>query len=66
MIRARVQRDLIDNFEIAQLPAMIKFYRLSKLKGIFKYLLHRRNNFVKVSKNLVRYRSENNFVGLLK
>jgi len=31
-----------------------------------KFLLHRKNDFVEVSKNLAGYRSENNFVEPLK
>jgi len=41
-------------------------YLMSYLKKssrmIFSPCLHGKNNFIEVSKNLVRYRSENNFV----
>jgi len=33
---------------------------------LFLKLIHEKNSFVKVSKNLARYKSENNFVRLSK
>ena len=39
---------------------------LCKKVRVFKYNLHRKKDFVEVFKNLARYRSKNNFVGLSK
>jgi len=35
------------------------------LNGVH-FIIHKKNDFIEVSKNLARYKSENNFVGPLK
>jgi len=47
---------------IKKLHFIIYFHFYSFIKSLLFWLIYRKNGFAEVSKNFVRYKSENNFV----